>query len=94
MAWDFISGHFCARRFHFTLSRHQVKRGVGALTKMRVVSKNQIRKKDTNGNSVGSNTYVVSAPAIPNREQIGKHLDYRVGRPRADHRSSLGISRI
>jgi hypothetical protein len=53
-----------------------VKRGVGALTKMLVVSKNQIRKKDTNGNSVGSNTYVVSAPAIPNREQIGKHLDY------------------
>ena len=51
-------------------------------------SKNQVRKKNTNGNRVGFNTYVVRAPAIPSREEVGKLLDYRVGRPRADHRST------
>jgi hypothetical protein len=30
----------------------------------------------------------VSAPSIPNREEVGILLDYRVGRPRADHRST------
>jgi len=48
MAWDFISGHFCARRFHLTLSRELAEERSGRPQFQRE------RKRKTLGLSVGA----------------------------------------